>query len=163
MEEACQGTTEEWFAAAITNAPTEVLAWWNKAPGLGSVMADFLKVALTLMPEEDDLCAMLREELDGGMTIGDKTALRWLWVNTELIKTREWMMLLVLGPVGKFWHPCVQRPEVSHEVAMDLAMTLHGEVQEWNTMALNILQSQDDPADASDDSDESEWIRVESQ
>ena len=150
IDELWNGPTEDWFAAAVDTAPSEIQEWAANAPALVNIMADFLKLALSLMPQRDDLCAMLRIKLDGTLSTTDRTARRWLWVNTEAIQGREWMLPVFLQPVLLVWHPYVQRPTVSHEVAKDLAMSLYCEVQDWRKISCAHWVHQTDSADGDD-------------
>ena len=60
-----QGTTEDWFTNAINGAPVEIKAWAAGAPALACVLADFIKLALMLMPQSLDNCYVTRMKLDG--------------------------------------------------------------------------------------------------
>ena len=135
IDDVWQGTTEDWFNDTINNAPVEIQAWAAGAPALTSVMADFVKLALMLMPQRPDNSAVMRMELDGTLYTGNKTARQWLWINTEAIQGREWVLVVFLQPVLISWHPYVQLPTVSRDVAKTFAMLLYWEVQAWSKAA----------------------------
>ena len=134
--------------------PVEIQAWAAGAPALACVLADFIKFALMLMPQRPDNSYVMRMKLDGTWYTGDKTARQWLYINTEAIQGREWVFVVFLQPMLSSWHPYVQLPTVSRDIAKSFAMLLHWEVQEWEKAACarwvneTGLDGEDGPPDA---------------
>ena len=145
-----EGTTEEWFDATIRAAPEHMQEWLAQAPATASVLADFIKLALMLIPQSPDNSPASRMALDGTAYTGDKQARQWLFVNTEALDGNEYMLVAFLQPVLSAWHPYVQLPTVSLGVAKELAMLLYRTTKEWEREASRIRCSNYQPDDVPD-------------
>ena len=150
IEAVMAGTTEDWFSDVINRAPAHMQAWLAGAPAAASVLADFIKLAVMLIPQSPDNCYVTRMKLDGTIYTGDKTARQWLYINTEAIQGHEYTMVAFLQPVLHAWHPYVQLPAVSLGVAKELAMVMHWTTRDWAREAFFLRCTDGQPNNAAD-------------